>query len=67
LGFVNKLFHFFLEVVSHNSIRNITVKELLLSTFGVDILKKRLGKPKDFSAQGKIDCDEDDTPLQNPF
>jgi CHAT domain-containing protein len=52
---------------AQNHIRNITVKELRQSTLGIEILKKRLGEPKEFSAQSKIDCDEDDTPLKHPF
>ena len=47
-------------------IRNITVKELRQSVLGIAILKELSGV-KEFSEQTKIDCHEDDKPLEHPF
>jgi CHAT domain-containing protein/Flp pilus assembly protein TadD len=47
-------------------IRNITVKELRQSVLGIAILKELSGV-KEFSQQTKIDCHEDDKPLEHPF
>jgi tetratricopeptide (TPR) repeat protein len=51
---------------AQNYIRNITVKKLRKSNLGREILKELL-RIKDFPANGKIDCQEEDTPLQHPF
>lgn len=47
-------------------IRRITVKELRQSTLGIKVLKELL-KVSQLSADSKIDCDEEDTPLLHPF
>ncbi|UKP01125.1 CHAT domain-containing protein [Nostoc sp. UHCC 0870] len=47
-------------------IRKITVKQLRESALGLEVLKELLAV-KELSANGKIDCQEDDTPLEHPF
>ena len=51
---------------AQNYTRNLTVKELRQSSLGIEILKELL-RIKDLSAQSKIDCQEEDTPLKHPF
>ncbi|WP_084789077.1 CHAT domain-containing protein [Anabaena sp. FACHB-709] len=51
---------------AQNYIRNITVKELRASALGLEVLKELLAV-KELSANSRIDCQEDDTPLEHPF
>lgn len=51
---------------AQNYTRNLTVKELRQSSLGIEVLKELL-KVRDLSPQSKIDCQEEDTPLQHPF
>ncbi|MEH2129071.1 MAG: CHAT domain-containing tetratricopeptide repeat protein [Nostoc sp.] len=51
---------------AQNYIRKITVKELRQSALGMEVLKELL-KVNDFSSNTRIDCQEEDTPLQYPF
>ncbi|GAA6619722.1 tetratricopeptide repeat protein [Scytonema sp. NUACC26] len=51
---------------AQNYIRKLTVKELRQSTLGLEVLKDLL-KVNKLSQQSKIDCNEEDTPLEHPF
>jgi tetratricopeptide (TPR) repeat protein len=51
---------------AQNYTRNLTVKELRQSSLGIEVLKELL-KVRELSQQSKIDCQEEDTPLQHPF
>ncbi len=51
---------------AQNYIRQITVKELRQSALGMEVLKELL-KVSDLSVNTKIDCQEEDTPLEHPF
>jgi len=51
---------------AQNYIRNITVKELRQSTLGWEVLKTLLDVIE-LSVDSKINCQEDDTPLEHPF
>lgn len=56
------------EALQHaqNYIRNITVNELRKTTLGLEVLAERLKLSK-LSPETKIDCREEDKPLQHPF
>ncbi|NJL11361.1 MAG: CHAT domain-containing protein [Calothrix sp. SM1_7_51] len=56
------------EALQHaqNYLCNITVNELEQATLGLEVLAERL-KLNKLSPETKIDCREDDTPLQHPF
>jgi tetratricopeptide (TPR) repeat protein/CHAT domain-containing protein len=51
---------------AQNYIRKITVKKLRQSALGMEVLKELLGV-KELSPQSKIDCYEEDAPLEHPF
>ncbi|MBW4667907.1 MAG: tetratricopeptide repeat protein [Cyanomargarita calcarea GSE-NOS-MK-12-04C] len=51
---------------AQNYIRKITVKQLRQSTLGLEVLKERL-RLNELSQQSKIDCHEEDEPLEHPF
>ncbi|BAU08383.1 tetratricopeptide repeat protein [Fischerella sp. NIES-3754] len=51
---------------AQNYIRKITVKKLRQSALGLEVLKELL-TVNELSAQSKIDCHEEDTPLEHPF
>ncbi|MBW4629026.1 MAG: tetratricopeptide repeat protein [Brasilonema octagenarum HA4186-MV1] len=51
---------------AQNYIRKITVKQLRQSTLGIEVLKELLDVDE-LSSNTKIDCQEEDTPLEHPF
>ncbi|BAZ69328.1 hypothetical protein NIES4106_40990 [Fischerella sp. NIES-4106] len=51
---------------TQNYIRKITVKQLRQSALGMEVLKELL-RVNELSPQSKIDCHEEDTPLEHPF
>ncbi len=51
---------------AQNYIRNITVKELRRSALGLEVLKTLLDV-RELTIDSKINCQEDDRPLQHPF
>ncbi|PMB40340.1 hypothetical protein CEN40_22380 [Fischerella thermalis CCMEE 5205] len=51
---------------AQNYIRKITVKQLRQSALGLEVLKELL-RVNELSPQSKIDCHEEDTPLEHPF
>ncbi|MEA5503662.1 CHAT domain-containing tetratricopeptide repeat protein [Halotia wernerae UHCC 0503] len=51
---------------AQNYIRKITVKQLRESVLGLEVLKELLAV-KELSVNSRIDCQEQDTPLEHPF
>ncbi|TFI54911.1 tetratricopeptide repeat protein [Mastigocladus laminosus UU774] len=51
---------------AQNYIRRITVKELRESALGMEVLKELLGV-RELLPETKIDCQQEDTPLEHPF
>jgi tetratricopeptide (TPR) repeat protein len=51
---------------AQNYTRKITIKELRQSPLGIEVLKELL-RLKELSQHSKIDCQEEDTPLEHPF
>lgn len=51
---------------AQNYTRKITVNELRQSALGIEVLKELL-KVNEFLPENRLDCQEEDTPLEHPF